>query len=215
VPTRLKSERFGRCRRGPEVYLTNFAKQYAQARGRPGRYFEGMLCLNTPPVALVTSLRVSLSSDLPIRPVATSCGVPAPASKSWPASNFATHTHRRDEQRRSLARVHEHDIGNGDATGNGSCCVGPPVAPPVGSIWATARTTSSLPATRAGRRQDGGGSFRENTMTIYQWMVSKLERSARRRDQNDVMTWLVIGAVFLCTLLLVSLPLLVQALHHA
>jgi hypothetical protein len=60
-----------------------------------------------------------------------------------------------------------------------------------------------------------GVLFRENTMTIYEWMVSKLDRSPRLRDQNDVMTWLVIGAVFLCTLLLVSLPLLVQALHHA
>jgi hypothetical protein len=60
-----------------------------------------------------------------------------------------------------------------------------------------------------------GVPFRENTMTIYQWIVGKLERNARRRDQKDVMTWLVIGAVFLCTLLLVSLPLLVQALHHA
>ena len=52
---------------------------------------------------------------------------------------------------------------------------------------------------------------------MYESMVSKRERSALKADHlaQDVRAWLMIGAIFVATMLVVWVPLIFNALHHA
>jgi hypothetical protein len=52
---------------------------------------------------------------------------------------------------------------------------------------------------------------------MYQWMVNKRQRSVEdaRRMAGDMRAWLVIGAIFIGTLLVVWMPIIFNALHHA
>jgi hypothetical protein len=51
---------------------------------------------------------------------------------------------------------------------------------------------------------------------MYKSMVSKRERSMVKAEQEaqDVRAWLMIGAVFIATMLVVWVPLIFNALHH-
>ena len=56
-----------------------------------------------------------------------------------------------------------------------------------------------------------------SSQAMYQWMVNKRQRSVEdaRRMAGDMRAWLVIGAIFIGTLLVVWMPIIFNALHHA
>ena len=51
---------------------------------------------------------------------------------------------------------------------------------------------------------------------MYEWMF-KADRDERLKDQRDqdLKAWLLIGAIFVCTLLIVWLPVVIAAMHAA
>jgi hypothetical protein len=52
---------------------------------------------------------------------------------------------------------------------------------------------------------------------MYEWMFKKEERDDRLKDQRDqdLKAWLLIGAIFVGTLLVVWLPVVIAAMHAA
>ena len=52
---------------------------------------------------------------------------------------------------------------------------------------------------------------------MYEWMFKKEERDERLKDQRDqdLKAWLLIGAIFVGTLLVVWLPVVIAAMHAA
>jgi hypothetical protein len=50
---------------------------------------------------------------------------------------------------------------------------------------------------------------------MHQWIINKRQRSVEdaRRMAGDMRAWLVIGAIFIGTLLVVWMPIIFNALH--